>query len=299
MKWILAILAGLLFSTAAYAQQDPYAVVMCPNCTTAGQFDNAARQAAGNTYNGDRYVVVVNPVTGAGRHVTVWNTPAGQVPLSQPPGQLAPRGEIIRAGSDSSGGAIFVEDLPVNAAGIGSQWTESSAFTAGEQAEVGALIEFADDQFMIVLPESSHFGSFNSRMEPAVANEIFRAMTEENPAWALEHLSNRVRKLIAKRLAEFFGNNEFMVCAIFNNGDSACFNPDAGTPSAEHYIEGSAKTKEGNPIGQGGGGGGGEGLHVGYERPNATYRPVGTGRTTYLVCQFQGGKLIRCYIQPL
>lgn len=237
MKWLLAFLAVLLCPATAQAQQyEPFGLALCANCTTTAQFEAAARQTAGNTYNGSRQIIVVNPVTGNGRHVTVWNTPAGEVPLSVRPGQIIRRGEIIRAEANGLGGALFVEDLPPDATSTSNQWTESWAFTEGERAEIGALIEFADDQFMIVLPKSSHFGSFNGRMEPAVANEIFRAMTEENPAWALEHLSNRIRKLLAKRLAEFFGNNEFMVCAIFNNGDSACFNPDAGTPSVEHYI---------------------------------------------------------------
>lgn len=304
MKRFIASFVMLLGSgVAADAQATlEWDVAICDGCSSLGQFDAAARRVAGVNFNGEREFLVINPVTNVSKFVTVFNTPPGEVPRSVGSRQQTPvsMGAGVMLKEDPDHFIVFADELDTLETPSSSSFTSSRSATSDEQAQIGAMIEFGKGDFVVVFPDGGFFGSFNGREPAAVANFMYQAMTDKNPGWAKQSLSNKFKQLVRKRLNHYFGRT-FQVCGIFNNGDSACFQPDAATPSVEHYVEGSAKNKSGTLIGSGGGGGGGgSGLVVSNNyAPNVAWGPSGGGGQMWLVCSFVGGRLHGCYIQPL
>lgn len=308
----LAVLAPL--STAnAQSTSNTWEVSVCVGCTTTAEFNAAARQVTGTTFNGELEVLVINPTTNVSRFVTVFNTPPDEEPWSLPTEPLTTTTEstkgttrsAVRIGSavslyaDPTAAIVFAEDLTAADMQATSTTYSSRAATASEAQEIGAMIEFGNGDYVVTLPNSSEFfGSFTGREPAAVANEVFRSMTEHNVGWAGKTVSDRIKQLIKKRLEVAFGKS-FKVCVIFNNGDSACINPDAATPSVENYIEGTAKTKTGEHIGSGGSGGGG--LNVSNDfLPNGAWGPSGGSGGSgelWLFCSFVGGQLQHCWTE--
>lgn len=296
----LILAAGGVFGAQASPIWD---VAICSGCTSTGQFEAAGRQAAGTGYNGERQILVINPSTKVSRHVLVTNVPPGEVPRSVEPPASIQVGSAIALDHDPDASTYFAgmeaEGSDVRHVMAGSTTSYSWAVSNTEKAEIGALIEFGSKDYVIVLPDSDLFSSFQHRNEPAVANKIYQAMTEKNPGWAVQQLGTNLRKLVQNRLKVFFGRS-FQVCAVFNNGDSACFEPDVATPSLENLIAGSAKDASGNPIGSGGGGGGG--MNVINDPPTIGYgAPGSSGRTgeLWLFCASVGGKLVECWTEVI
>lgn len=322
MKGFLTLALWLLapFSTAqAQVALETWDASICVGCSSTVQFEAAARQIAGTSFSGEREILVINPQTNVSWFVTVFNTPPGTQPLSDPTtfatdSTEAGRVKINRSAStrvklgtgtmlyaDPEAFIIFADELDLDDVSIASSFTISKAANTSQQREIGALIDFGKGNFVITLPRSEFFSSFTGREPAAVGNELFRAMSEHNVGWATTTISNRIKQLIKNRLEHFYGRT-FQVCAIFNNGDSACFSPDAATPSLEHLVDGSAKDKNGNAIASGGvSSGGSGGLNVsGDFSPNGAWGPTGsTGGSgeLWLFCAFVGGVLDSCWTQ--
>jgi len=175
------------------AQASPiWDVAICSGCTSNGQFEAAGRQAAGTGYNGERQILVINPSTKVSRHVLVMNVPPGEVPRSVEPPVSIQVGSAIALDHDPDASTYFAgaerEGDGVRHVMAGSTTSHSWGVSNTEQAEIGALIEFGSKDYVIVLPNSDLFSSFQHRNEPAVANKIYQAMTEKNPGWAVRSL---------------------------------------------------------------------------------------------------------------
>lgn len=302
---VLATLSALLgFNVHAQVPQDLWDVVLCPNCTNVTEFESVAHDLAGEQFNGERHVLVTNPHTSTSRIVTIINTPPGELPMGQPAdGALpAPTGMLLPLTSDRSDFIRFARTPEEGAqARISSLIIMSRAPTTGEDAEIGAIIELSREDLIIVLPHTpNYYGSFTGRNSEAIALLLNGKMIEHHPGWASAMLSRRTRKALGERLKMIFGKGP-QICAIFNNGDSACFEPDPGMPSVENYIEGSAKDVDGNAVPGSGGGGGGLSVSQAY-RPLGGWAAAGSSGGSgeaWLICSYQGGKLIGCYVQVL
>lgn len=323
MKRYFALALSLLAPLSTAQAQDSssvWDVSMCVGCNSNEQFNAAARQVAGTAFNGEREILVINPQTNDSRFVTVVqldDTPPGAIPYSVPlnsdfsdRGTLPSKGRtrtLVRLGSgtalftDNYSNIVFADELSQTDLQTASYFAHGRVATAEERVEIGAILQFGEGNFVITLPRRDYFSSFTRREPAAVGNEIFRAMTDYNVGWAGRTISNRIKSLIKKRFEHYTGRS-FQVCAIFNNGDSACFNPDAATPSLEHLVEGSAKTKDGTPIGGSGSGGGG-GLEVSNRySPNGAWGSAGSDGGSgelWLFCSFIGGKIQTCWTEEL
>lgn len=301
MKKYSYFLVLSLFLMSWQSVAEPLDVIICGDCTSANQFEWAAIAGTGTPIPGTTNYLVINPQTGDSRSVMVMYTPPGWDPMGTTTMQPLPQSGLVSLGH-SSHPVIFVSGIDTNREiALSGASAVSSPVSAEASVEIGALIEFGSSDFVVVLPDNDLFGSFSGRNEPAVANHIYQAMTANNPGWATKTISNRVRKLIQQRISMFFGR-PFQVCAIFNNGDSACMEPDAATPSLENLIEGTAKNKYGNPIGSGGGAGGGGGLEVDYAPPTLSFGwtgSTGSSGEVWLFCATEAGVLIGCWIEVL
>lgn len=322
MKGFMTLALWLLvpFSTVqAQVALETWDASLCIGCSSTVQFEAAARQVVGTSFSGEREVLVINPQTNVSWFVTVFNTPPGTQPFSDPTPYSTESTGAGKVKGDRSASArvklgtgtmlyadpeafiVFADELDLNDASIASSFTISKAANTSQQREIGALIDFGKGNFVITLPRSEFFSSFNGREPVAVGNQLFSAMSAHNVGWATTTISNRVKQLIKKRLEHFYGRT-FQVCAIFNNGDSACFSPDAATPSLEHLVAGSAKDKNGNAIASGGvSSSGGGGLNVSSDfSPDGAWGPIGsTGGSgeLWLFCGFVGGVLDSCWTQ--
>lgn len=310
MKTIIAFLLSAIAAisgTSAQASESVWDVSLCIDCSSISSYEAAARQVAGTDYNGEREILVINPQTKISRFVTVFYTPPDQVPYStgsQSTSNPKPR-SVVKIGSsvnlidDPTRSIVFADQVKTSIT-TSSTLTSTRPATADENLEIGALIEFGGGNFVVTFPHGDFFSSFNGREPVAVANYIYQAMTAKNAGWVKQTLGNRIRQLVFARLKVYFGKS-FQVCGIFNNGDSACFQPDAATPSLEHLVEGSAKTRDGTTISSGGSGGGGLTVSNNYT-PNGAWGPVGSSGSSgelWLFCAFSGGKLITCWTQIL
>lgn len=305
MKRVIALVL-LVFAASsvanARASDLTWDVSLCFGCSSTAQYEAAARQVAGTNYNGEKEILVINPQTNVSKYVTVFNTPPGQDPWSVRPQQKSAVkiGSAVRLVDDPDRFIVFADQLDSSDLSAASSSTWSRPASADEILQIGALIEFGEGNFVVTFPHSDYFSSFNGREPAAVGNFIYQKMTEKNIGWAKHTLSNRIKQLVLARLKHYFGRT-FQVCGIFNNGDSACFQPDAATPSLEHLVSGSAKTKDGTRIASGGSGGGGLSISNNYT-PNGAWGPTGSTGSSgelWLFCAFSGGKLIQCWTEVL
>ncbi len=280
-------------------------VALCTNCSSTSQFE-AAAVAEVSGMRGEHNVLVVNPTTGNARHNFIIYTPPGTVPLggADQPMLMSSESRWVEPGSavalsPGRDGVWTKEQAEREVAAFGGQTTVmSSSLTTQERAEVNAIIELTRKDFVVVLDiDSGYFGSFSGRNKEATQLQLYQAMTEHNPAWAGNSLKAAMRKILGNKLARFFFGSEPQVCAIFNNGDSACFELIFYAPSVNSYIDGTAKNSSGVNVGGGGGGGGG-GLVV---NPNplgyAGRGSTGSSGELWLFCATQGGVLIRCWTE--
>lgn len=278
------------------ASSEPTHVVVCASCVSATQFEAAAilEVEVSNGIRGEHQVLVINPESLLSKHVWVYYVPTGEVPMRDE--SLIRRGDLLTL---ADGPSSQLNEDAASSSSMAYSWGVSQQ----EEVEIGAIIEFTRNDFMIVFEQDDYFSSFRTRNSEAVALKIHEKMTDHNPGWAGSSLRNAVRELIKRRLERSFGKDA-RVCGIFNNGDSACFELQTATPSADKYIAGTAFDKHGNPLpdaGSGGGSGGG-GLVIDNEPPNVMYAPRGSSGTAgelWLFCSIVNGQIDLCWTQVI
>ncbi|MBD7923745.1 hypothetical protein [Xanthomonas bonasiae] len=282
-------------------------VSICTTCTTPASFQNAAKAEIGRV-GGTYDVLVINPDTKATALFSIlFNPNAGGGPQAQTEPKIAASGKAISLSNQAYTGvtARQAEAEAIAAAGPGDKWqVDQWDASAQEAAEVGAIIDLTKTDQVIVMPSNDYYGSFVGRNAEATSLEIFKALTEKNPAWAGRSLKAAFRQLLSNKMKQFFGKDP-RVCAVFNNGDTACFEINFAAPSADKFIAGTARAVDGSPLpdaGSGSAGGGGDPMVVDWNPPNVAYGARGsTGRAgeVWLFCATSAGVLLKCWLQVL
>lgn len=291
------LLLALSMPGAAYAVD---AATLCIGCSSDSDFRSAAVAEVGWVH-GEHDVLVVDPVTGDGRTVFVMYTPPGYEPLgfSRSVKQRVQPGNLVVLGKRASVWTPQSSAFAAELLGAGVV-AHVSPLTSGQQAQVNAVVELTRRDLVVVLDShSSYYGSFAGRNAEATQLQLYSALTQHNPAWAGTSVRSALIKLLVPRLASYFGVDMPRVCAIFNNGDSACFEIKFNVPSVDGYVEGTAKDSSGDPIGHGGGDGG---VQVIPDLPRIFFGPrggSGSSGEVWLVCTKVGGVIQYCYIEEV
>lgn len=276
-------------------------VALCVGCTTSGQFQAAAKQAVGTTFNGERLVLVVNPDSAASKWVLVTNTPRGQVPLSV--GSGIPVREGIAVPLDSRPFAkVYIDasgdDQATTHGASGGTTAQSWGVSGAEQREINTAIALTKKTFVVRLDPGT-FPSYAGSQNEFIANANFSALEAAVTGWPPSLLLGSAFGKLLKALGLYTGHS-FQVCDLFGNGDSACFEPD---PVDRNILvqNGPAKDAEGHTlpdITNRVAGGGGGGMVVRNNPPGVQFgAPGSTGSTgeVWEFCSYVGGKLIGCY----
>ncbi|MDQ1091387.1 hypothetical protein QE400_000800 [Xanthomonas sacchari] len=301
----LVAVAWLGISSPALASD---LVSLCTTCTTPASFQNAAKAEIGRV-GGTYDVLVVNPDTKTTMLFSILFNPnaGGGSPQAQTEPKAVAPGKAMSLSNQAYTGvtARQAEVDAIAAAGPGDKWQiDQWNASSQEAAEVGAIIDLTKTDQVIVMPNSDYYGSFVGRNAEATSLEIFKALTEKNPAWAGRGLKAAFRQLLSNKMKQFFGKDP-RVCAVFNNGDSACFEINFAAPSADKYIAGTARAVDGSPLpdaGSGSAGGGGDPMVVDWNPPNVAYGARGsTGRAgeVWLFCATSAGVVLKCWLQVL
>lgn len=283
-------------------------VSLCTTCTTPASFLTAAKAEVGRV-GGTYEVLVVNPNTNTSMLFSLlFNPGGGGGPLALPAATAVSPGTAVALTNPTYTGvtARQAESEVVAAAGPGDNWQVDDWLPSeGERAEIGAILDLTKNDQVIVLPmNDAYYGSFVGRNAEATQLKIFNALTENNAAWAGKSLKAAFRQLLSNKAKQYFGKDP-RVCAIFNNGDSACFEINFAAPSADKYIAGTARSKEGEILpdaGSGSAGSSGDSMVVTWNPPNVGYAPrgsTGRGGELWLFCATQNGILLGCWTQVL
>lgn len=302
LKLLYLILLTLSTLSARASISD---VLLCTGCTVQSHFEAVAISSVQGAPPGERLILVVNPETNWSYFVNVVHLPPNVHPQR---GSIDPKWDIqqaVRPGEMTTVGTnqrpaihdISAIEYAQPQASTMSATTQSWPASPQQRAEIGAVIEFARNDFMIVLPQNAHFSSFMGRNEPAVANQIYASMSQRNSGWPINQVIALLRSMLLSRLQIAYGRT-VRVCAVFNNGDSACYRPNAATPSVEHLIPGTANNAQGIAIVPGSGTGGDSGvivIPVQSQPPIISFQPAQSD--TWLFCMWIDGALHSCWIQ--
>lgn len=278
--------------------------VICANCSTSSSFDEAARAHAGTTFNGERTYLVISALDAKSRYVTILNVPPGQQIM-----RMGANSNVVKHGDSvnltAEIGYVYVDenspDVSIQSRGMNrviSSWDVSEL----EHAEISNVHKLSSGANTIVLPISTSFGSFAGRDQQAVSLAIMAHGAANNPGWVARQLSRNSRDMIKSRIRQYFGRVP-QYCAIFNNGDSACFEVNTDAPSVERLVQGSQKNADGSLISAlEGSGTGTEGLHVRHNPPTIGWsgmNTTGSKGEVWLFCSRVGGVIQNCWVQYL
>lgn len=317
---IVVAMATIGFPATAEAV-DAEDAALCVGCTLPTQFEAVGKATAAKLRRGDHMILVVNPDTNVSRNVYVTNTPFPVIPgplltaaptesnqqLARPKRhEFVPNGTAVALSSEPD---IYYADgsdpvFSANQAAVLFEGTTTSAsslpVSAVERAEIGAAIQFTKNTYVVRLPESI-FPSYMGSLQEQVAKFNWAALHDANPGWPVTQFSKTVYKSLLNVLG-FYSGNSFKVCAVFVNGDSACFVPDPVSDNVPGLISDSAKDINGNgyPDLSSGGPSGGGGMVVINSPPNRLFGAPGAGSgDKWMVCTVVGGKLESCHIETV
>lgn len=283
-RWIA--LASVLFgvTTAAAAMQHAVDVAYCMYCTTDAEFAAAGAAESGVAGEHPPVVLVVNPGTAQVRRVMLEQSADGQAHVSMTSSLSA--ADMERLTDHDVKADIFAPTCngvarvsPSRAARIAVQSEKVES-----KIERGTLVELADGVYGIVLCQSPSFASYSSVDRTALSTVLRAAQLR----WQVSTFKGAIgtygqmqsgsdTRLVPTPVAR-------EVCAIFNNGDSACYRT-AAAPAASG----------GRGTGQTGGSSGmaivNRGSRVEYGAPGSK----GRAGETWLVCDETGGKVSDCH----
>lgn len=255
----------------------------------------------------------------------VTNTPPGQIPLGGPGQQNGSahqagsnnQAEIFRLPSNLSLSEIdnsntvvdnenfkdLVQANQQNTQGAGSRIVISTGIDATFSAQIGEILDLAGDSWVILMP--SDFPSYLGSDHELVSTELYNALTNRfGVSWGVEKASKSVWVRLLQLIKLNKGKNA-QVCAIFENGDSACYQVYPTSPSSADLVEGSQKDANGNPLPPAStGNSNGSGLGVSSGGGRVTYSSsnpnAGSGSWVYVTIsciRSADGKLSSCTIQ--
>jgi hypothetical protein len=296
-KFILAFIAGIVLwgaTNKANAQE----WLLCGSCTTAEEFESFALQTP-QPYSREgqntHLYAVGNTQTGVFRYVEVTYVPDGQVPAFKKQDSFPVYAFKNRKSSPAVRGGYHGA---WSYTGSGNTAVSVPA-TPDEEATFAATVRLSANHILVVVPPTvvGH-ESFLQAVPEALGRYLAIRMAEHNPAWGGPALSADLYGKLVQALKMYFGKGPG-ACAIFQNGDSACYQVHPNDPNAIQYLVGSAKDRFGTSISSTGGIGGsssGSGLDMNFSDPGIR----GWGTSSYslwLFCAFKGGVLDRCWTE--
>lgn len=313
MRKLMALMFSLsaLIPAAAVAED----VMLCDTCSADWQYEQAAiGYVEGRGIPGNHMILVVNDVSEDARWIGVSYSPGGGVPASSgdPSGHIipAPSASTSEGPTELSDNETLMFVVPRSDNGKSTddylRYLEeaiannsSTAFsippTAQELDEITAALHAGRNDYYVVFPVTGMFDTFATRESAAVGLAIYQRL---NITLALQSLPRRALRALINLVAGKHGRTA-MVCGVFNNGDSACFEPIANAPSGDSYIPGTARDVNGNSLD-----GGGNGMAVAPEWNNGVIRygfPGSSGSIgeLWLFCAWDGNVLVSCWIQVI
>lgn len=290
---------GIFLSFHAMAEDT---VTICDSCTTAIQFQNAARSAvSGARLNSE--VLVVNPVTEQAIWVSVLPRTGGVNRISEASGNEVLPGELAALSPDDGIIRGTVELERVGAPAASGYDFINRELTEGEKQEVGDVIKLSGKDQIIILPQDNGQGfyeSYSGSINEGAKLYVFSRINSSYGGILATALASRIRQLLVSRLRTWFGKPA-RVCSIYNNGDSVCWEIDLVCPSCNSSIRGTAKDANGNVLPPTGGGiTQGDGLTVIPGNGMVHYGPagaIGSKSEVWLFCGYVNGRILSCYLQ--
>lgn len=274
----LALASAVVMVSAANAK-DVADAAFCFGCSSSRQFELAAVEGFGAGLVDPRPVVVGDPIGRYFWRVTLARPAAGGSVKIVATSQLSSDEAEALLGHGTQA-KVFVTTCN------GVVQLPSDTRQRSGPVERGTLVRLEADVYGLVLCSSPLFASYSTARRAALS----RAMELASLRWAMN------KKGVVKTYARMFvgGSGETRarsmpkpheVCAIFNNGDSACFTmagapAPAGNPQAGAFGSSSGMTVSSR------------GSKVEYGAPGST----GLAGETSLVCNQAGGAVSDCLI---
>jgi hypothetical protein len=276
-KTLLA-LPLLWMSTAQVAQAQDW--LLCDSCSTTADYESVALDAAPAIPNSQYYYAVANTQTGDFHYVEViYHQRDGDVPASHP---SEPHGvSSVQSSSDLNYSVGSVEA------------------SSEEKAQFAAIVQLSRNEILVAAPDGiDGLGSFYGAQPEILGPYLWVKKSAQNPAWQSNAIgSNWVIALWnALKAADGKGPS---ACIVFQNGDSACYQLNPLDRNAPRYINGTAKTIDGQPLEESGGIGGGSPLEI-YNPDPGVYawgRSSFPSYSLWLFCAYVGGKLDHCWTE--
>lgn len=315
---LLILLAVSILASSNASAENVYAVTICDGCYNQQSFHDAASSAAGTGYNGIRAVYVINSVSRAVGLYYVHNTPPGQIPYGDEDlrfdsmTQEVIAGELTLPVSLDSNVVVFNDDnytyVSAKDDGAGSReymegaplrYVTDGWVSPDLKEQVGYIIDLGSNMGVVRLPSSGGFSSYLGSEHAAVSLELYHAMAAKFGAtWARDAAGKQFWKMLLRALKLSKGV-EYTVCALFDNGDSACYEVYPGHPSAASLVEGSQKDINGLPLPPAStGGSSGAGLNVNVNQGGTSVRYSGRWVYVTVTCVVGAdGKLRSCIVQ--
>lgn len=283
-RWIALASVLLGATTAAAAVQHAAGVAYCMYCTTDAEFAAAGAGESGAAKDRPSVTLVVNPDTAEARRVTLNRSADGQMQVSMTSSLSA--AEVARLTGRDVRADIFVPACTgvtrVSPSPAARKVTPSEKVEP--KIERGTLVELADGVYGIVLCQSPLFASYSSVDQAALSTALHAAQLR----WQVSTFKGaigtygQVQSGSDTHLVPTPTAHE--VCAIFNNGDSACYRMAGATASSGGRNAGPASDSSGMAIVN-------RGSSVEYGAPG------GKGRAgeNWLVCDEKGGQVSGCH----
>lgn len=268
-------------TTAAAAVRHAADVAYCMYCTTGAEFAAAGAAELGVAADRPPAVLVVNPGTAEARRVTQEQSANGKMHVSMTSSLSA--ADVERLTEHDVKADIFVPSCNGVTKVSPSRATPTAAQSEKTERKIerGTLVELADGVYGIVLCQSPSFASYSSVDQAALSTALHAAQLR----WQVSTLKGAIgiygqvqsgsdTHLVSTSVAR-------EVCAIFNNGDSACYRV-AGAHAGSG--EGGAGGSSGPTIVN-------RGSQVEYGAPGSK----GRAGETWLICDEPGGQVSDCH----
>lgn len=301
---LIVILSLLLTTRGVQAAAVVGNVAICDTCVTPGDFSAAGIAWYRSVNSGVYQVAIGNPTTGVIYNMTVGKQ-GGTVPnVAQQAKAYAAASKSTVITGNPTPNIIRASDLiEAQAAGGTITATGLSEDTASEDSFRTLIYAYKNNVLFNVSTNDMHtnstaFGSFSGgQSEPlTICAKVWGAETAGNPKWP--SLMESVAGAWNTAVKSYFGRG-IMASIVFGNGDVATYQINPLDEDACVYVKGSAKNVNGQALADAtpniGGG----------DTGSVNMRPINSGGDAsysigelWLVCSFQGGQLLGCYIQP-
>lgn len=283
----LCMTALLWVSTTQVALAQAW--LLCDSCSTTADYESVALEAVPAIPNSSYYFAVANTQTGTFHYVEViFHQREGDVPASDP-------SEPYTLSSSQSEGSLS-----------SSQSDGSLSFSVGsveasseERTQFSAIVQLSRNEILVAAPPGiDGLESFHGAQPEILGPYLWVKKSAQNPAWQSGAIGSSWVTGLWNALKAADGKGP-SACIVFQNGDSACYQLNPLDKNAPRYINGTAKTINGQPLEESGGIGGGTALEI-YNPDPGVYAWGRSSFPTYslwLFCSYSGGELTGCWTQ--